>query len=658
MRVMEDKPGSRPLVSVIMIFLNEKSFLQEAIESVLGQSYQQWELFLVDDGSKDGSAEIARRFAAKYPDKVQYLEHEGHANRGMSASRNLGLRCSKGEFIAFLDGDDVWLSNKLQEQVTIMLAHPSAAMVYGRTQVWHSWTGRPKDKSRDHFYTLGVRPDQLVQPPRLLIQLLENRAQTPTTCNVMVRRSTFDKIGQFEESFRTVHEDQVFYTKVHSQLPTYVANACWTKYRQHPKSSSAQAKRKGLRHGARLRYLKWAKQYLLEQGVGDPEVWKMLEAQLRHYDRPLLVTVGERLRNVGSAATKRLRSVAGTTFPAPLRARLNSLRGKKSAANSRVLILMYHRVIELDADPYGLCVSPDHFEDHLQVLHRTATPLSLSELVRKLRGGQLPERGVVVTFDDGYLDNLQVAKPLLEKHEVPATVFVTSGAVPMRREFWWDELDRLLLRPGRLPGTFSFSWSGSVRIWQLGAGSLYSENESHNRVWNVHQAPESLAPRQRFFQEIQRFTYELTTVEKHALLDQLAAWSGADASVRTDRGTLTPAELGELARGPLIEIGAHTVSHPSLRALLLDEQYMEMHESKSRLEEIVGRPVSGIAFPHGEYTPDTLIGVSEAGFEFACTVRAEPVGKDTDRQQLPRFKVEDWDAEQFVRKLDTWFRQE
>ena len=123
--------SNRTLVSVVIIFLNAERFIQEAIESVFSQTHPVWELLLVDDGSSDRSTAIACRWAEKYPERVRYLEHSGHANRGMSASRNLGIHHVRGEYIAFLDADDVWFSNILEEQVNILEAHSDAAMVYG-----------------------------------------------------------------------------------------------------------------------------------------------------------------------------------------------------------------------------------------------------------------------------------------------------------------------------------------------------------------------------------------------------------------------------------------------------------------------------------------------------------------------------------------------
>jgi len=153
------------MVSVIIIFFNAEGFLEEALESVFGQTYDAWELLLVDDGSNDGSTAIAQRYTEQHPGKVRYLEHTDHQNRGMSASRNLGIANAQGVYIAFLDADDVWLSNKLDRQVAILDSQPEAAMVYGPAQWWYSWTGRVEDRLRDYIPEPGVPPNTLLEAP-------------------------------------------------------------------------------------------------------------------------------------------------------------------------------------------------------------------------------------------------------------------------------------------------------------------------------------------------------------------------------------------------------------------------------------------------------------------------------------------------------------
>src|SRR5690554_5396505 len=133
----------KPLISIITCFLNEEAFLEEAVESVLSQTYPNWELWLIDDGSTDGSSQIAEDYARKHPNKITYCQHEGHRNLGVSASRNIGLEFSKGEWIAFLDGDDVWLPTLLEKLSDMMQKYP-VAMVCEASEYWHSWRGAAK----------------------------------------------------------------------------------------------------------------------------------------------------------------------------------------------------------------------------------------------------------------------------------------------------------------------------------------------------------------------------------------------------------------------------------------------------------------------------------------------------------------------------------
>ncbi len=287
--------SSKPLVSSIIIFLNGEQFIVDAIASIFAQTYDNWELLLVDDGSTDKSTEIAQQYAQKYPEKVRYLEHENHQNRGMSASRNLGIKHAKGNYIGFLDADDIWLPQKLEQQVAILNSHPEAAMVYGRTQIWYSWNRNVKDSQIDHFYDLGVEPNTLVKPPSLLLKLLENKCQTPTTCNALVRREVFQDIGQFEEAFRTMYEDQAFFSKVLLQAPVFVANECWAKYRQHPESCSSQSETQQY-YATRRPFLNWLGNYLSEQNVQNRQVWKAFQWEKWQCDRPLLAYLLNRIQ--------------------------------------------------------------------------------------------------------------------------------------------------------------------------------------------------------------------------------------------------------------------------------------------------------------------------------------------------------------------------
>ena len=272
--------SNEPLVSIIIIFLNAEKFIEEAIESAFAQTYNNWELLLVDDGSTDSSTRIALHYAEHYPEKVRYFEHPGHQNRGMSAARNLGLSHAKGAYIGFLDADDVWLPYKLEQQVAILNSYPEAGVVYGSTQYWCGWTGRPEDVRGDSVPELGVHTDALFKPPTLLTLLYPlGSATAPSMSNLLFRRRVVESTGGPEDSFKDIYEDRAFMSKVCLKESVFVASQCWDRYRQHPNSSLNVARGTSQHHDARLFFLNWLEKYLFEQGVEDAKVWKRLREE-------------------------------------------------------------------------------------------------------------------------------------------------------------------------------------------------------------------------------------------------------------------------------------------------------------------------------------------------------------------------------------------
>ena len=216
-----------PLVSVVAIFLNGERFLDEAIQSVFAQRYPHWELLLVDDGSTDRSSAIARGYAEREPARVRYLEHPGHSNLGMSASRQLGLQQARGEYLALLDSDDVWLPEKLERQVAILEAHPEVAFLYGAPLYWFGWTGQAEDRARDYVIDLKLPADRVYEPPALLIPFLQRSAPTPCPSDVLVRRAVADRVGGFEAHFtgvNMVYEDQGFFSKLLLHAPAFASS--------------------------------------------------------------------------------------------------------------------------------------------------------------------------------------------------------------------------------------------------------------------------------------------------------------------------------------------------------------------------------------------------------------------------------------------------
>jgi glycosyltransferase involved in cell wall biosynthesis len=269
-----------PRVSVIIVFWNAEPFLREAIESVFAQTFGDWELLLVDDGSSDASGVTAWRASARAPELVRVLEHPGRENRGPPASRNLGIQHARGELIAFLDADDVWLPDKLSLQVAALDRHPAVGLIYAPSQWWHSWTRRPEDRRRDHVPDLQIAPNVAHPPPSLLPFFLRNEGISPCPSSVVIRRKVAEQVGHCEERFRgflALYEDQAFYSKIAMAVPILRLDRCVARYRKHPQQMTFA--RASQHSAARRYYLEWLGDRLHATGQADAEVHRALKSE-------------------------------------------------------------------------------------------------------------------------------------------------------------------------------------------------------------------------------------------------------------------------------------------------------------------------------------------------------------------------------------------
>ncbi|TDB39564.1 MAG: hypothetical protein D9V44_00910 [Actinobacteria bacterium] len=285
------------------------------------------------------------------------------------------------------------------------------------------------------------------------------------------------------------------------------------------------------------------------------------------------------------------------------------VRTARSVVGGSALVLMYHRVITTEDDPYDLAVAPDVFDAHMAALSAgfdIIPATALCEMIARRR--RIPTRSVVVTFDDGYHDLLAYAKPILERHRIPATAFVSTGEIGTSRERWWDEL-------------------------------AFLEGE--------HRDPARYA-----------LLRTLDAPAREAALDALAAGLGRERPARAGNRTLTAAEVVELAQGGLVEIGAHTVSHGALAALDPGRQRAEIEGSKTALEGLLGREVTLFSYPFGgpdAVSESTRAIVAETGFVGAFTTDFGLSFPWTGRFAIPRCSMSALGAEEFSAQLDQWF---
>lgn len=292
------------LVSVVIAFFNASQFLRDAVESVVAQTFTNWELLLVDDGSTDGSGPIALQYVQTDPSRIRYLIHPGGVNRGTSASRNLGVSEAKGEFVAFLDADDQWFPQKLSEQVEIAIRHPEVGMVTGATEYWSDCD---QPIHRPVTVHLGVPAPQIYAPPVLALALHPlGRHPAPCPSDLFLRRAAVAGAGGFDEAFTQdlqLYEDQVFLAKIYLTQRVYVGSNTWSRYRQHPNSCMARVKQQGKVEAVRLHFLDWYQQYA--RGFTQfPDLGRSIRRARRETRYPRVAKFGHWLYSVATLNNK------------------------------------------------------------------------------------------------------------------------------------------------------------------------------------------------------------------------------------------------------------------------------------------------------------------------------------------------------------------
>ncbi|QUT05681.1 glycosyltransferase family 2 protein [Sphingobium phenoxybenzoativorans] len=253
-----------PRISVITPYRDASLYLGAAIASVEAQSFADWELLLVDDGSIDDSRMIADARAAADP-RIRSFSNAPNGRSGAAGARNFALKQAAGEYVAFLDADDIFLPDKLAHQSAKLDAFPDVAMVYGPTHWWY-----PDDPALDWIENVG--PEALYDAPYLLDEIvLLLHGHVPCICAVMMRKSIVCDRGGFEDQFR-LYEDQTLWVKVFSSEKILIDAVVTAQYRQHGSSVSAISVREGEYdrmgpHPARSAFLDWAETYLRDHAL-------------------------------------------------------------------------------------------------------------------------------------------------------------------------------------------------------------------------------------------------------------------------------------------------------------------------------------------------------------------------------------------------------
>lgn len=214
-------------VSVIIPTYNCSQYIAEAIDSVLNQSFLDFELIIVNDGSTDDTEEIISRYLNNPSDKIRYINQE---NRGLAAARNTGIRRSSGEFIAFLDADDLWLPNKLSAQISVFDQYANVGFVHTNCYGF----GGPYGTYVNRFW---MNAEQIKNHSGLIFWNLFFRKIRITASTVMLRRKCLDRIGHFDEALSKLgSEDRDLFLRILWEYEAVYINEPLAKYRDRSDS--------------------------------------------------------------------------------------------------------------------------------------------------------------------------------------------------------------------------------------------------------------------------------------------------------------------------------------------------------------------------------------------------------------------------------------
>ncbi|KPJ57003.1 hypothetical protein AMJ49_03105 [Parcubacteria bacterium DG_74_2] len=300
-----------------------------------------------------------------------------------------------------------------------------------------------------------------------------------------------------------------------------------------------------------------------------------------------------------------------------------------------VIALIYHRVLETEIDSQLLCVPPENFEKQMRYLKDNFEILKVSELLKILKEKKVFQKGILITFDDGYADNFYFALPILERLKIPATFFVCSGNIDKNEEFWSHQLEQIFFLNKKLPDKLQFESNGKKYLF----------NTSNSQAIK------------KTYQELHKIIKSLNKKNRDNITNFLFEWSGVVKKTRKYYRTLSTDELKKMASFEYIEIGGHTVNHVLLSALNKTEQKEEIKENKKHLEKILNKKVITFSYPYGrkkDYNQDSLE-IVKNNYQIVFSNFPGVIRNNSNIYELPRFLIRNWDIEIFKRKIRNFF---
>lgn len=294
--------------------------------------------------------------------------------------------------------------------------------------------------------------------------------------------------------------------------------------------------------------------------------------------------------------------------------------------NKNIIVLRYHRVADLDYDPFGLAVTIRAFDEQMKYIKENYKLIRVDDNWENIN-----EKSLIITFDDGYLDNYVYAIPILKKYDIPATFFISTQNIDKNKEFWDHDYIRMLL----------YRQENKLEIF--------------NKEYNLKKINMN-----KLIKFLHTQLKQMQINDRNEFLFDMEKQLNPKISCRDLYRTVNKKELIEMSKLPNILIGAHTVTHTRLAIQETEVQEWEIKESKIELEKIINKPVEYFAYPFGlkniDYNIKTVELLKKHGFKKAFTTEGKNIKINDNRYEIPRYGARNWNEKQIRNILDFYWK--
>lgn len=333
---------------------------------------------------------------------------------------------------------------------------------------------------------------------------------------------------------------------------------------------------------------------------------------------------------------------------------ISRIRNFFRPSEAKALVLMYHRVCDIETDPWQLAVSPNNFESQIKALKKNFNVLPLSDLVEQLPVGKIEPNSIYLTFDDAYRDNYLNARPVLEKYNCPATFFIPTHFIGKQQLFWWDELESIFLHTQNLPASLTFSIGEDVYSFQIESEPLTEEVRLKQQAWIWPANPPS--NRCKLYLKIWELLRPLPHTKIVEVIDSIRQWGDYSPSQSSENYAMSNDELEVLANNKLFSLGIHTMTHPALASHSKAIQSAEIVGSKDYLISRGFPQVNAVAYPYGNYNNETISVITENNIPLGFTTGEAAITKHSHPLCLGRIQVTDCNGSRLIEKLNHFFK--